>query len=118
MTIAALLLLLQERKAEPFELPEGLEITLWAETPQLYNPTALDVYARGRIWVTEAVNYRRWDGRNPGYAHPNGDGDRVVILEDTDGDGRCDSSKVFVQEKELVSPLGVCVLGKQVLVSC
>ncbi len=99
-----------------FELPAGLEVRLWADTPQLYNPTAIDVDARGRIWVAEAVDYRQWSGRNPGLHRD--EGDRIVILEDTDGDGVCDSSKVFVQEKALVAPLGIAVQGKQVIVSC
>jgi len=94
----------------------GLELSLWAETPQLYNPTALDVDERGRVWVTEGVNYRRWNGRNPGLERPGGD--RVVVLEDRDGDGRCDSSRVFAQGPELVAPLGILVLGERVLVSC
>jgi len=106
----------QDDLAAAFELPEGLQVTRWAESPQLYNPTAMDVDARGRVWVTEAVNYRKWGGRNPGLAHPAGD--RVVILEDTDGDGVCDSSKVFVQDAELVAPLGIALVGNMVYVSC
>lgn len=94
-----------------------MEVALWAESPQLHNPTAMDVDERGRLWVTEAVNYRKWGGRNPGLTHE--EGDRLLILEDTDGDGQCDRSTVFAQGPELVSPLGVCVLGKgRVLVSC
>src|SRR5689334_3236683 len=99
-----------------FEIEKGLEVRLWADSPQLYNPTAIDVDARGRIWVAEAVNYRQWQGRNPGLHHE--DGDRILILEDTDGDGVCDSSKVFAQEPGLLAPLGICVAGNQVLVSC
>ncbi|MFT5150496.1 MAG: putative membrane-bound dehydrogenase-like protein, partial [Planctomycetota bacterium] len=99
-----------------FELPDGLEVELWAESPHFYNPTAIDVDARGRLWVTEAVNYRKWGGRNPGLDHPKGD--RVVILEDVDGDGQCDRSSVFVQDEELVSPLGIAVIGSRVFVSC
>ncbi|MBK8181212.1 MAG: DUF1080 domain-containing protein [Planctomycetes bacterium] len=100
-----------------FSLPEGLAVGLWAESPMCFNPTAMDVDARGRIWVTEAVNYRKWRGRNPGLAHPAGD--RVVILEDTDGDGAADKSSVFVQDKDLVAPLGICVVNeKSALVSC
>ena len=99
-----------------FKVPEGLAVTLWAESPRLHNPTAMDVDVRGRLFVTEAVNYRKWDGRNPGLEHP--EGDRVVILEDADGDGRCDSSKVFVQDRDLVAPLGICVQGNRVFVSC
>ncbi|MHC4845928.1 MAG: DUF7133 domain-containing protein, partial [Planctomycetota bacterium] len=36
-----------------FEVPDGLAVTLWAESPRLYNPTAIDVDARGRLWVAE-----------------------------------------------------------------
>ena len=39
-------------------LPDDLEATLWAASPMLYNPTNMDVDSKGRIWVTEAVNYR------------------------------------------------------------
>ena len=66
---------------ESFEVPYGYEVSLWAESPMLFNPTAMTVDPRGRLWVTEAVNYRKWDGRNPGREHP--EGDRVVIS------GRC-----------------------------
>lgn len=100
-----------------FTLPEGLSVTLWAEAPMFFNPTAIDTDARGRIWVAEAVNYRKWRGRNPGLSHP--DGDRIVILEDSDGDGAADRSSVFAQDKDLVAPLGLCVLDEsRVLVSC
>ncbi|MEZ6015073.1 MAG: family 16 glycoside hydrolase [Planctomycetota bacterium] len=102
--------------SDAFELPEGLQVTQWAESPQLYNPTAMDIDVRGRVWVTEAVNYRQWNGRNPGM-HRDG-GDRVVILEDTDGDGVCDSSKVFVQDPALVAPLGIALVDRRVYVSC
>ena len=100
-----------------FELPEGWQATLWAESPDFYNPTNMDVDSRGRIWVTEAVNYR--DFNNSPHKRLNFEkGDRVMILEDTDGDGISDSSKVFVQDKDLVAPLGIAVIGNKVLVSC
>ncbi|MEQ6120181.1 PVC-type heme-binding CxxCH protein [Reichenbachiella sp. MALMAid0571] len=100
-----------------FVLPEGWEATLWAESPDLYNPTNLDVDVRGRVWVTEAVNYRGFNNK-PEDRLAFDKGDRVMILEDTNGDGICDSSKVFVQDKDLVAPLGVAVIGNKVLVSC
>ena len=61
-----------------------LEITLWADSPLLANPTNFDVDASGRIWVTEGVNYRRSKTRDGG--------DQVVVLEDTDLDGVADKS--------------------------
>lgn len=118
MMLALVLAFLPQAASElalDFEVADGLEVTLWAESPQLFNPTALDVDERGRVWVTEAVNYRLWN--NPG-AKGRRAGDRVVVLEDTDGDGSCDSSRVFAQDPELVAPLGICVLGERVLVSC
>ena len=99
-----------------FAVPDDLRVTLWAESPQLYNPTAIDVDSAGRIWVAEAVNYRKWNGRNPGRDHP--DGDRIVVLEDKDGDGRAETSTVFVQDEDLVAPLGIAVIGDSVFVSC
>ena len=100
-----------------FILPEGWQATLWAESPLFYNPTNIDVDVRGRLWVTEAVNYRDFNNKPEGRLHFK-EGDRVMILEDTDGDGVCDTSKVFVQDKDLVASMGIAVLGNRVLVSC
>lgn len=97
-------------------LPDDLEATLWAESPKFFNPTNLDVDAKGRIWVTEAVNYRLYN--NKPQSHLNfPEGDRVVILEDKDGDGVAETSKVFVQDKDLVAPLGISVIGNKIIVS-
>jgi putative membrane-bound dehydrogenase-like protein len=98
-------------------LPDDLEATLWAESPSFFNPTNMDVDVRGRIWITEAVNYRNFNNDSTKTLH-HASGDRVVILEDTDGDGRADKSKVFVQDKDLTSPLGIGVIGNRVFVSC
>lgn len=98
-------------------VPEGLKAELWAESPQFYNPTNIDIDHKGRIWVTEAVDYRDFNNKpESGFKHfPKGD--RVVILEDTNGDGRADSSKVFVQDEDLQAPLGIAVFGNKVVVS-
>jgi putative membrane-bound dehydrogenase-like protein len=94
---------------EKFVVPEGLEVTVWATTPLLYNPTNIDFDAQGRLWVAEGVNYRRSPVRP--------EGDRIVVLEDTTGSGRADSSKTFYQDPELVSPLGIAILDGKVVVS-
>ena len=41
-----------------------------------------------------------------------------MILEDTDGDGRADDSKIFYQGTDVNAALGICVLGNKVIVSC
>ncbi len=75
----------------------------------LYNPTNMDIDHKGRIWVAEGVNYRRKAGRRPA-------GDRIVVLQDTNGDGKADKSHTFVQEKGLECPLGVAVFDNKVIV--
>ena len=98
-------------------LPDDLEVTLWAESPMFYNPTNMDIDSRGRVWITEAVNYRNYNNDSTKSLH-HSRGDRVMILEDADGDGKADGSKIFVQDKDLVSPLGLAVIGNKVYVSC
>ncbi len=75
------------------------------------SPTNIDVDDKGRVWVCEVVNYRRRAGTRPA-------GDRILILEDTDGDGRADKSTVFYQGRDIDSAMGICVLGNRVIVSC
>ncbi|MCA8949756.1 MAG: dehydrogenase [Planctomycetes bacterium] len=91
-------------------MPDGLEITVWATSPMLLNPTNIDIDRAGRIWVAEGVNYR-------GKAERRAAGDRIVVLTDSDGDGRADTSAVFVQEEFLVSPLGIAVFDDKVVVA-
>src|SRR5213078_4822824 len=45
------------------------------------------------------------------------EGDRIVVLEDSDGDGRADKETVFYQDPSINAALGVCVLGNRVIVS-
>ena len=93
-----------------FAVPEGLEVKLWATSPMLFNPANMDIDSKGRIWVSEGVNYRSKGGRRAA-------GDRIVVLEDTDGDGVADKSHTFVQDPELTCPLGVAVFDNVVVVS-
>jgi putative membrane-bound dehydrogenase-like protein len=93
---------------------EGVAVTLFASEPQLVNPADMDVDARGRVWITEGANYRmfqKWGKLRP-------EGDRIVILEDTNGDGAADKVKTFYQGNDVNSALGICVLGDKVIVSC
>lgn len=90
---------------------DGLEVALFAAEPDVLNPTAMDIDAKGRVWVTEGVNYRIW--KNPTESPA---GDRIRVLEDTDGDGRCDKATTFWQDKSLQAPLGIAVVGDRVYV--
>ncbi len=87
-----------------------LEATLFASEPMITNPTNLDVDHRGRVWICDVVNYRGNNGKRP-------EGDRILILEDTNGDGKADTCKVFYQGRDVDSAMGICVLGNKVIVS-
>jgi putative membrane-bound dehydrogenase-like protein len=102
-----------ENALKGLEVFDGLEVHTFATEPMLKNPTNIDVDERGRAWVTEAYNYRPDINGNP----INPAGDRIMILEDTNGDGRADTAKVFYQGPEVNAPLGICVLGNKVLIS-
>lgn len=93
---------------------ERLELTLFASEPMMSNPTNMDIDDRGRVWIAEAYNYRTsLNPRNPTKA----EGDRILIMEDTDGDGVADESKVFYQGNDINAALGIAVLGDKVYVS-
>ena len=47
-----------EESARKIKPAEGLEATLWASEPMVVNPTNMDIDSRGRVWVTEGLNYR------------------------------------------------------------
>lgn len=100
-----------------FYVADGLEATVWAQSPMFFNPSNMDADAQGRIWVTEAVNYRSF--RNEGVVNRwHEEGDRVMVLQDANGDGTADKSHVFVQDKDLVAPMGISVLDNRVIVTC
>ncbi|PZX56080.1 putative membrane-bound dehydrogenase-like protein [Algoriphagus ratkowskyi] len=93
---------------------DRLELTLFASEPMMSNPTNMDIDDRGRIWIAEAYNYRNTlNPRNPTRA----EGDRILIMEDTDGDGVADVSKVFYQGNDINAALGIAVFGDKVYVS-
>lgn len=93
------------------DVHKDLRATLFASEPMITNPTNMDIDARGRIWICDVVNYRGHNGKRP-------EGDRILILEDTDGDGKADKVTTFYQGRDVDSALGICVLGNKVIVSC
>lgn len=101
-----------------FTAAPGLKASLFAAEPMIQNPTNIDIDHKGRVWAVECINYRKY---NTPKLRP--EGDRVVILADTDGDGEADKETTFFQTLELTNPLGICVLpsptgkGTQVIVS-
>ncbi len=82
-----------------FVLQEGYEIELFASEVDfpLANPVSITFDAEGRLWVATMPSYPHYTPGSP----PN---DQLIVLEDTDGDGRADTHTVFADS--LYLPLG------------
>lgn len=96
------------------DVPDDLEIGIFAAEPELRNPTSIDIDHRGRIWVCEVVNYRQFRNSD---SPERAEGDRILILEDTDGDAKADKTTVFYQGRDIDSAHGIAVLGNKAIVS-
>lgn len=73
----------------PKSLDPRLKIELFAEHPQIVTPTGLDVDHRGRVFAIESNTHFPPEGYK---GHPT---DRVLVMSDTDGDGKADKIVVF-----------------------
>ncbi len=74
--------------ARAMTLPPNFRATVFAAEPDIVQPIAFTFDDRGRIWLVECLSYPKWTSDGTG-------NDRVVILEDTNGDGRFDRRTVF-----------------------
>lgn len=75
-----------EQTVANMKLPTGFRAQVFAGEPDVYQPIAFCIDVRGRLWVVENYSYPDWKKTGK---------DRVVIFEDTDGDGKYDTSKLF-----------------------
>ena len=80
-----------EEAIKQFTVAKGYEINLFAsevEFPDLENPVNFTFDAKGRLWVATMPSY-------PQYQPPHKPNDKLLIFEDTDGDGKADKQTVF-----------------------
>ncbi|RLT12464.1 MAG: hypothetical protein DWI25_09280 [Planctomycetota bacterium] len=92
------------------DVADGCQATLFSSEPQISNITSIDIDHLGRIWAAEVKNYRRHRNSRP-------EGDRILVLEDTNGDGKADIQTVFYQGRDIDSAHGICILGDRLIVS-
>ncbi|QVL33584.1 c-type cytochrome [Telmatocola sphagniphila] len=71
------------------KVPQGFHVTLFAGEPDIVQPIAMCFDDRGRLWVIENLSYPRWSKDGTGK-------DKVVIFEDTKGEGKFDKRTVFL----------------------
>ncbi len=100
-----------EESIDMMTVPDGFRVELFAserEFPELANPNQIAFDAKGRLWVSCMANYPQWQ---PGAKRPD---DRLLILEDTDNDGRADKCTTFYDQ--LICPTGFEFFNGGVLV--
>jgi putative membrane-bound dehydrogenase-like protein len=89
-----------EKAAAAMTVPPGFDVKLFAGEPDVHQPIAMCLDDRGRVWVAEGFCYpiRRPEKEA---------NDRIMIYEDTDGDGKFDKKTTFMEGLNLVSGLEV-----------
>jgi putative membrane-bound dehydrogenase-like protein len=80
-------------------VPPGFKVEVVAAEPDLVNPVAMTFDERGRIWLSESLEYPR---------HSAGPGrDRIKVLEDIDNDGRVDKVTIFAEGLNIPSGIAI-----------
>jgi len=101
-----------EAAIEKMKLAPGYKVSLFASEekfPDLKKPVQMSFDAKGRLWVATTPTYPHY---RPGDALPN---DKILILEDTDGDGKADKQSVFADKLHI--PIGFEIAPEGVYVS-
>ncbi len=87
-----------ELERKTFILPPGFEVNLFAADPLLAKPIQMNFDPQGRLWVASSEVYPQI---KPGEKA----NDKIIILEDTDGDGKADKTTIFADG--LLIPTGI-----------
>ncbi|PWJ57130.1 putative membrane-bound dehydrogenase-like protein [Dyadobacter jejuensis] len=101
-----------QKALDQIKVPEGYKIELFAsevEFPDLANPVQMSFDTKGRLWVAVMPSYPHY---KPGDGKPN---DKILILEDTNNDGKADKQITFADGLHL--PLGFEIAAEGVYVS-
>lgn len=88
--------------AAKFTLPPGFKAQVFAAEPDVQNPIAMTWDGRGRLWVAENYTYAEAAVKFELKLR-----DRILIFEDTDGDGKFDSRKVFTDDVQMLTSIEV-----------
>jgi len=81
-----------QEAVDAMTIKPGYKVNVWASEPMMTQPMAFCWDDRGRLWIAENKDY---ESRGDGFSN-SGDS-RILILEDTDGDGKADKQSVFME---------------------
>lgn len=91
-----------EEAVKAMTIKTGYEVNVWAAEPMMTQPMAFCWDDRGRLWIAENKDYE-----SRGHGFSNDGTSRILILEDTDGDGEADLQKVFMEGLAFPAALAV-----------
>ena len=83
-----------DKALNSFVVADGFHIEVVASEPDIHDPVAIAFDANGRIWVAQMISFMP-DVNGKGDGEPRG---KISILEDSDGDGKADKAKVFLDK--------------------
>lgn len=92
--------------AAQMKLPPGFKATVFAAEPDVQNPIGMSWDAQGRLWIAENYTYAE-----AGLRYDMKLRDRILIFEDTNGDGRFDKRTVFTDEVQMLTSIEVAPDG-------
>src|SRR5262245_56713398 len=98
-----------EKAAAAMTVPEDFKVTLFAGEPDVHEPVAFCIDDPRRLWVAEYFTYPK-RLPFPGPLLPESErkkGDRILIFEDTDGDGKFDKKTTFIEGLNLLTGIEV-----------
>ena len=99
-----------QASAASFQVPQGFRVDAFAGEPDVRQPIAMAFDLQGRLWVAENYTYAE-----NGVHFATNLLDRIVILSDTNGDGRADSRKVFWDRASILTSVEPVADGAYVL---
>jgi glucose/arabinose dehydrogenase len=100
-----------EESLQSFRLPKGLRMELVASEPMITEPVAIAWDGNGRMYVAQMDSYMQTVDAKGQYEPTS----KIMLLEDTDNDGRMDKGSVFIDG--LTAPRMILTVGRELFVN-
>ena len=100
-----------DESMKSFRLPKGYRLELVASEPMITEPVAIAWDGNGRMYVAQMDTYMQTIDAKGQYEP----GSKIMLLEDTDDDGRMDKSSIFIDS--LTAPRMILTIGRELFVN-